>query len=69
MMTMTTNKTTLEQLLTHCIRSNVPARVVPVVGKSGKMEFYIHADGADSTTLDFQVSNNELKPLERAAGG
>jgi len=40
-----------------------------VVGKSGKMEFYIHADGADSTTLDFQVTNNELKPLERAAGG
>ena len=60
---------TLEQLLTHCIRSSVPAKLVPVVGKSGKMEFYIHADGAASTTPDFQVTNNELKPLERAAGG
>jgi len=69
-MTMTSqNKTTLEQLLTHCIRSNVTARLVPVMGKGGQMEFYIHADGADSTTLDFQVTNNELKPLERAAGG
>lgn len=62
-------KMTLEQLLTHCILSSVPARLVPVVGKSGKMEFYIHADGANSDTLDFQVTNNELKPLERAAGG
>lgn len=63
------NKTTLEQMLTNCVRNNVPASLVPVVGRDGGMEFYIHPDGADGVSLDFGVSNNELKPLTRAAGG
>lgn len=63
------NKTTLEQLLTNCLRSSVPARLVPVMGRDGTMEFYIHPDGADGDTLDFSVKNDELKPLDRAAGG
>lgn len=63
------NKVTLEQLLTQCLQKNVSARITPVVGRSGAMEFYIHPDGANGDTLDFQVKNNELKPLERAAGG
>lgn len=63
------NRMTLEQLLAHCITNSVPATLKPVVGRDGTMEFYVHADGADSETLDFSVKNNELKPLERAAGG
>ncbi len=63
------NRMTLEQMLTQCLHKNVPARVQPVLGRDGKVEFYIHPDGADGATLDFQVSNNELKPLDRAAGG
>lgn len=63
------NKMTLEQLLTQCLRNNVPARLVPVMGREGRVEFYVHPDGADGNTLDFQVVNNELTPLQRAAGG
>ena len=62
-------KMTLEQLMAHCLSKNTSARLVPVVGRDGGMEFYIHADGADSDTLDFSVKNNEVKPLDRAAGG
>ncbi len=63
------NKMTFEQLLAHCLSKSVRASIHPVVGRDGSMEFYVHADGADSETLDFSVSNNEVKPLDRAAGG
>lgn len=63
------NKMTFEQLMAHCLSKSVTARLVPVVGRDGGMEFYIHADGADSDTLDFAVKGSELKPLNRAAGG
>lgn len=62
-------KMTLEQLLVHCAAKSVPATVKPVMGRDGRVEFYIHADGVDSETLDFSVTNNELRPLDRAAGG
>lgn len=63
------NKMTFEQLLAHCLANNVAATLRPVVGRDGTMEFYVHPDGADGETLDFKVKNNEVKPLDRAAGG
>jgi len=59
----------LEQFLTNCLARGVSATVTPVMGRSGRVEFYIRPDGVDGDTLDFSVNGDAVEKLERAAGG
>lgn len=58
-----------DQFLLKCIRESVTVQLHPVMGRDGTVEFYLHADGADSNTLDFSVEGDKVTPLHRAAGG
>lgn len=45
-----------KNVIDHSIRANI--------NSNGEITFYVHADGHDSDTLDFQVNGNELIPIK-----
>lgn len=64
-----TNPTNLHSYLTDGLRTGViDYRLRVLTNPDGKLDFYIHPDGRDGETGDFEVIGNAVVPLDVGAG-
>jgi hypothetical protein len=57
-----------EYLRSENAKAHIDFRIRTIRGPNNELDFYIHPDGADGDTLDFEVRGNELVRLEMGAG-